>query len=198
MTPPFIASIVEGHGEAEAFPKLLYNIVLSIKPDTYPIVLPPHRVPRDSLLNVAGTLENYVVKAVADAGPTAILIILIDSDDDDPDDLTTRLAQRVRPQVDDAVSSVCVAVREYESWFIASLESIAPLAGIIDNTQIPENVEQIRGAKEWLRSHMPRGDSYKPTLHQAEFSSAIDIDLARQRSRSFDRLCCEIRRLLSA
>ena len=198
MTPPFIASIVEGHGEAEAFPKLLYNIVLAIKPGTYPIVLPPHRIPRDSLLNVPGAFENYVVKAFADAGPTARLIVLIDSDDDDPEDLATRLAQRVPLQVRAEVFSVCVAVREYESWCIASLESIAPLAGITNDTQVPENVEQIRGAKEWLRQRMPRGDSYKPTLHQAEFSSAIDIGLARQRSRSFDRLCRELQRLLSA
>ena len=198
MTPPFIASIVEGHGEAEAFPKLLYNIVLAIKPDAYPIVLPPYRVPRDSLLNVPGTLENYVAKAFADAGPTARLIILVDSDDDDPEDLAAKLAQRVPPHVDATVFSVCVAVREYESWFIASLESIAPLAGMTNDTQVPENVEQIRGAKEWLRQRMPSGDSYKPTLHQAEFSSAIDVELARQRSRSFDLLCHEMQRLLSA
>ena len=198
MTPPFIASIVEGHGEEEAFPKLLYNIVIAIEPAAYPIVLPPHRVPRDSLLNVPGALEDYAVKAINDAGPTARLLVLIDADDDNPEELEARLSQRVPPHIPPNSVSVCVAVREYESWFIASLETIAPLAGITNNTQVPESVERIRGAKEWLRRRMPTGNLYKPTLHQAEFSSAVDIVIARHRSRSFDRLCREVERLLSA
>ncbi len=87
MTPPLIASIVEGHGEEEALPKLLYNVVLAIRPALYPIVLPPHRVPRDSLLNASGALEDYAVKAMTDAGPTARLLVLIDADDDSPAEL---------------------------------------------------------------------------------------------------------------
>ena len=198
MTPPFIASIVEGHGEEEAFPKLLYNIILTVKPAFYPIVLPPHRVPRDSLLNVPGTLEDYAVKAMADAGPTGRLLVLIDSDDDDPRGLASRLLQRLPPNIPNARSAVCLAVREYESWFIASLESIAPLAGIDRSVRPPHNVEQIRGAKEWLTRRMPPGNAYRPTLHQAEFSSAVDVDLARRRSQSFDLLCDEVGRLSSA
>ncbi len=197
MTPPFIASIVEGHGEEEAFPKLLYNIILTVKPAAYPIVLPPRRVPRDSLLNVPGTLEDYAVKAMADAGPTGRLLVLIDSDDDDPIELESRLSRRLPQNISGARSSVCLAVREYESWFIASLESISPLAGIDSSVQAPDGIEQIRGAKEWLSRRMPSGDAYRPTLHQAEFSSAVDVDLARCRSQSFDRLCNEVSRLSS-
>jgi hypothetical protein len=198
MTPPLVASIVEGHGEEEALPKLLYNIVLAVQPALYPIVLPPHRVPRDSLLNVSGALEDYAVKAVTGAGPTARLLVLIDADDDDPTELEARLLQRVPQHIPATRVSVCVAVREYESWFIASLETIAPLAGIANNTRVPESIEAIRGAKEWLSMRMPRGQTYKPTLHQAEFSSALDIGLARLRSQSFDRLCAEVQRLLTA
>ena len=197
MTPPFIASIVEGHGEEEAFPKLLYNIVLTVKPAAYPIVLPPHRVPRDSLLNVPGTLEDYAVKAIADAGPTGRLLVLIDSDDGDPGELESRLLQRLPQSIPGARRAVCLAVREYESWFIASLESIAPLAGIDGSVRVPNGIEQIRGAKEWLSQRMPSGDAYRPTLHQAEFSSAINVDLARQRSHSFSYLCDEVVRMLS-
>ena len=82
MRAPFIASIVEGHGEEEAFPKLLYNIILTVKPAVYPIVLPPYRVPRASLLNVPGTLEDCAVKAMAANGPTGRLLAPIDSGDD--------------------------------------------------------------------------------------------------------------------
>ena len=96
MTSPFFASIVEGHGEVEAFPKLLYNIAIAIQPEVYPIVLPPHRVPRDTLLNVSGSVEDSTVKAITDAGPAGRLFILIDADDDDPAELENRLLSRVR------------------------------------------------------------------------------------------------------
>ena len=198
MTPSFIALIVEGHGEEEAFPKLLYKIILAVKPATYPTVLPPHRVPRDSLLNVSGTVEDYAVKAMAHAGPTAKLLIRIDVDDDLPEELESRLSIRIPHHIPSSQVSVCIAVREYESWFISSLETVGPVAGIEESTPVPDNIEQIRGAKEWLSRRMPDGDAYRPTLHQAEFSSAIDVDLAPRRSRSFRFLCQEVVRILSA
>ena len=123
MRPPFIASIVEGHGEEDAFPKLLYNIVIAIRPEAHPIVLSPHRVPRDSRLNAPGTLEYYATKAVADAGSTARLIILLDADDCHPAELESRLLQRVPQHIPPNRVSVCIANREYENWFIASLEA---------------------------------------------------------------------------
>ena len=198
MTPPVLTSIVEGQGEEEAFPKLIYRVAAAIQAEVHPIIRPPFRVRRDALKNRQGALEEYAVKAFLEGGPTARLIILLDAEDDPFEELGQQLLQRVPSHIPRDRVSVSIANREYESWFIASLESIAPLAGINETTPVPQNIENIRGAKEWLSRRMARGEPYKPTLHQADFSSAVDIDLARQRSPSFDRFCREVERLLSA
>ena len=197
MTPPFFASIVEGQGDEEALPKLIYNIAIAIGSGVYPIALRPYRIPRDILLNTPHALEDYAASAIADAGPTDRLVILLDADDDCPAELGPQLWRRVAGIVPRERVSVCIANREYETWFIASLETIAEPAGINPTTPAPPNVESIRGAKEWLSRRLPSGYPYKPTLHQAALSSAVDVPLARQRSQSFDRFCREVERLLA-
>ena len=197
MTPPVFASIVEGQGEEEAPPKLIYNVAAAIGGEVRPIVRPPFRVQRDALKNRPGALEEYAAKAFREGGPTARLIILLDAEDDPPEALTQYLLQRVPSHLPLERVSVSIANREYEAWFIASLETIAGIAGISGSVSVPQNVEGIRGAKEWLSRHMPDGSPYKPTLHQAELTSAIDINRARQRSQSFNRFCREVERLLT-
>ena len=157
MTTPFIASIIEGKGEVEALPKLIYNVVMALTPDSYPIVLRPHRVPRDRLLTVPGLLEYHCERAFAEAGPNARLIIMLDADDDCPAELGPCLRQRIGSRFSGELFSVSIANREYENWFIASLETIAGEIGVIQDTQVPDNIEGIRGAKEWISRHMPSG-----------------------------------------
>ena len=87
--------------------------------------------------------------------------------------------------------AIVFAHREYEAWFLASMETIARGSG---NSFGPDlvyegDVETRRGVKEWLTHQMPPRQIYKPTLHQAGFTALIDIELAQQRSRSFRRLC---------
>ena len=198
MTTPFIASIIEGKGEEDALPKLIYNVVLAVTPDSYPIVLRPHRIPKDRLLTVPGLLEYHCERAVAEAGPNARLIVMLDADDGCPAELGPRLHQRIVSRFPRERFSVNIANREYENWFIASLETIAGEIGVSQDTQVPDNIESIRGAKEWLSRRMPSGATYRPRLHQVELSSAVDVPLARSRSQSFDRFCREVERLLRA
>ena len=197
MTLPVITSIVEGEGEEEAFPKLIYNIATTSGLAVRPIVRPPFRVQRDALKNRPDALEDYAVKAFREGGPEARLIVLLDADDDCPAELGPQLLQRLSVRIPLERVSVSIANREYEAWFIAGLESIASYVSIDADTTVPQDLEDIRGAKEWLSQHMPSGSPYKPTLHQAELSSAVDISLARQRSQSFDRFCREVERLLA-
>ena len=197
MTVPVITSIVEGEGEEEAFPKLIYNIATNSGFAVRPIVRRPFRVQRDALKNRPDALEDYAVKAFREGGPEARLIVLLDAEDDCPAELGPRLLQRLPVHIPLERVSVSIANREYEAWFIAGLESIASYVSIDADITVPRDLEDIRGAKEWLSRRMPSGSPYKPTLHQAELSSAVDISLARQRSQSFNRLCREVGRLLA-
>ena len=91
--------------------------------------------------------------------------------------------------------SVNIADREYESWFIASAEAIASHIGTVSSPVLPDNIEEIRGAKGWLAQNL-LSRRYDPIDDQPAFSTYIDVSMARRRSRSFDRFCQEIERLL--
>ena len=205
MIPPVFATIVEGAGEVTAFRTLIYRIAETWGATTYPIIGKIWRVPKSTIVNTPGALESQAQKAISRAESSAHLpnetraklIILIDADDDCPADLGPRLRERLIARFPDNPISVSIANREYETWFIASLETIAEPAGINPATPAPPNVESIRGAKEWLSRRLPSGYPYKPTLHQAALSSAVDVPLARLRSQSFDRFCREVERLLA-
>ena len=197
MTPLIYAPIIEGHGEEEALRVLINSVLAAIESDVYPTIVAPYRVPWGTLVHVDGELERYAAMAIRDGGPMAKLIVLLDADDRCPAELGPELLNRIHARFPLNSASVNVADREYESWFIASSESIAAHVGSSADFEVPANIEEIRDAKGWIRRNvLNRG--YKETVDQASFSSCIDVPLARQRSQSFDRFCREVERLLSA
>lgn len=109
----------------------------------------------------------------------AALLVLLDMDDECPKTQALALTQRVvaMEPLPFSVAIVC-ARREYESWFLASLESIHT------GEYYDSDPEGIRNPKGWLRKKF----GYKPTVHQARYTQSLDLDIARLRSRSFRRL----------
>lgn len=93
--------------------------------------------------------------------------------------------------------SLVLANREYEAWFLAAAESLGGHCGLPSDLTSPSNPEGIRGAKEWLRRHMPRVRKYSETVDQPALTSVFDMQMARQRADSFDKCYREIVRLLT-
>ena len=89
-----------------------------------------------------------------------------------------------------------LAHQEYEGWFLASAESLRGRRGLPSDLLPPDAPEAIRGAKEWLRQRMPKNRRYAETADQVALTGAVDFDLARSRSDSFDKCYREIERLL--
>lgn len=87
-----------------------------------------------------------------------------------------------------------VAKCEYESWFIAAVDSLQGTRGISADAEVPEDPDSIRGAKEWLRDRM--SGPYSPTADQATFTARFDMALARRRSPSFDKMWRAVSALL--
>ncbi len=196
MKFPVFAPIVEGHGEETAIRILINTILAAINSEIYPVIVAPYRVPWGRLVNVDGELERYVEMAICDGGPDTRLIVVLDADDRCPAELGPMLLARLNARFPNNPASVNVANREYESWFVASAESIARHVGSAQSFEIPSPIETIRDAKGWIgRNVLHR--SYKETADQASFSSRIDVSLARGRSHSFNRLCLEVHRLLA-
>jgi len=91
---------------------------------------------------------------------------------------------------------VVFAKREFEAWFLAAAESLRGQRGLPDDLAGPPDPEAIRGAKEWLQSRMPHGQSYSESSDQPALTATFDMNAAR-RADSFDKCFRELVRLLS-
>lgn len=189
-----IACIVGGHGEVQAVPILVRRIGERLDPPRYPLVERPIRIP-ESKLRKQDELERAVRFAASRAGDGGAVFVLMDCDDDCPAELGPALlgwAQAVRPDVS---IGLVLAKKEYEAWFLAAAESLRGSREIRNTIVAPDDPEGIRGAKEWLRQHMPAGRSYRETLDQPALTAVFDIDAARVAD-SFDKCVRELERLI--
>lgn len=191
---PYIAPIVEGHGECEALPALLHRIAQSVAGREALRVNSPIRVKLGSFLNDGDYFQRYVKLAAAKAAQEGgSVLILLDCEDQCPAELGPKLltkAQAVRPDVNIIVT---LAYREYETWFLTAAQSLRGLHTLPPDLDPPEDPETIRDAKGWLSKQMRHG--YDPVRHQPDFSRKFDLDAARANP-SFERFYHCIREFL--
>lgn len=188
-----IVAIVEGDGEVEAVPALIRRIHVAVSPEVPLEVGRPVRVPRDRLLK-DGELERYLGLAANVAGADGCVLVLLDANGDCPADLAPEILRRTRTARSDRRIEVVLAKCEYESWFIATVDSLRGTRGISPDAGVPPDPESIRGAKEWLRERM--GGRYSPTADQTALTTQFDMASARRRSRSFDKMWRTVSALL--
>lgn len=129
------------------------------------------------------------------------ILVLVDADDECPVEAVGSLVDRASALNLGVPVAVVYAKGEYETWFISSLsestgEGIRSRLNIAPSVNAPEDVEGIRGAKEWLEGRMPRDQAYKPTSDQEYLTYHIDMELVHSRSRSFRRLCHAVEELV--
>lgn len=198
MTEPLsLVSIVEGDGEVQALPILLRRLAVAIAPECSVVVHPPMRVPRANLVK-ADELERYVELATRQHGGQGAVIVLIDADDDCAAALGPKLLARAEVVRPGSLVAVVLAVKEYEAWFLAAAASIAGRRGLADDLASPSDPEAIRDAKGWLQARRTDGLAYSPNLDQPALSGLLDLELARSRSASFDKLWRELERILAS
>jgi hypothetical protein len=191
---PFLAPIVEGHGEVEALPALLHRIARANAFQGALHVNPPIRVKLGSFLHDSDFFRRYVMlaseKAVQEGGS---VLILLDCDDECPAKLGPELLRRARNVRSDVGMFVSLAHREFESWFITAIRSLRGVRGLPNDLLPPHNSERIRDAKGWLGERM--NVAYDPVTHQIEFTRKIDLSEACS-NQSFNRLYQHVCRML--
>lgn len=180
-----IVAIVEGDGEVEAVPTLIRRVHGEASPEAPLEVGRPIRVRRNQVLK-AGELERYLDLAANLAGADGGILVLLDANGDCPAKLGPDILRRARAARPDRRIEVVLANCEYESWFVAAIESLQGQRNVAAAATAPQDPESIRGAKEWLRDRM--GGTCSPTADQTALTALFDMGLARQRSRSFDRM----------
>jgi hypothetical protein len=192
-----IAPIVEGHGECEAVPILIRRIALTIDSGFVPRVLNPLRVPVLRLIK-SDELERSITLAANKLNGKGGIVVIVDCDWKDacPKVDAPRLLERAKLTRSDIPISVVLAKMEFEAWFIAAAESLAGQCGLSTDLASPANPEEIRGAKEWLSSKMHHPHGYIEIHHQPSLTNVFDMNMARQKSPSFDKCFRDISRIL--
>lgn len=203
---PRIVSIIEGQGEKPSVPILIGRISadLGLYVDGYKHVL----TKRDRFPRFADERERLVAAARVDAGLNGAILIVLDSDGEPPCRHARRgaapcllgvdLLEAVLPLVENVPTAVVWAECEYEAWFVAAAPSLIGEKGLAEGVEAPNHPDRVGDAKGWLSRNMRDGRKYAPTADQARFTAQFDMQMARERSPSFDRCYREIERLIRA
>ena len=189
-----IATIVEGHGEVVAVPRLLQKIKEEFAPELT-LITPVIRLSADKIKHDRAKLQEYIQIAADKIDNQGGILVLVDADSDCPATLGPALLQCAREVHSSVPLSVVLAKGEYESWFIAAAESLRGREGFPIDLAAPDSPETVQGAKEWLGKK--RGRKYTETLDQAKLTSAFDMEMARSASPSFDKLFRDVTQLLT-
>lgn len=180
----FVVPIIEGFGEVDAVPALIRRIGFECFQKEV-TVNQPVRIKASSFLKFGEEFKRYIELAAITAKENqGFVLIILDCEDDCPATLGTRIRAEAQKVRNDVPYLVCLAYREFETWFLYSAKSLAGHVGLPASLTPPQYPESIRGAKEWLGKQMPSG--YKETTHQVKLCSCFSFAEART-SASFDR-----------
>ena len=176
--------IVEGDGDIQAVPVLLRRFVEEA--GTYDIAVgKPIKLQRDKLVRQAD-VDRVVRRALLNQCDA--ILVLFDSDDDCPAETAAMVRDWSTAAAGAVPCDVVLAHREYEAWFLASIESLRGQRGIAEDALHHPNPESPRDAKGELRSRMRAGRTYLETRDQPAFSAQFSMPHAYARSRSFRKL----------
>ncbi|PWU13197.1 MAG: hypothetical protein C5B50_19755 [Verrucomicrobia bacterium] len=180
-----IQPIVEGHGEVEAVPVLLRRLRDQAQAFSLDVGRP---IRRKRWEFVDETAMKKAVRLAMLQPDCAAVLIMFDADDDCPKELVPTIEAWAKAEAGPMPCAVVIPNREYEAWFIASIESLRGKSGIRADAESHPSPETPRGAKGQLESRMVAGLSYAETVDQAPLTAAFDFALAHSRCRSFRRM----------
>lgn len=190
-----VAPVVEGHGEYNSIRILLVRLWREICGGEYLEVIRPVRRPRSKLvqeveLKKAVEFASLKLQGSISADHPGLVLILLDANSDPACVLGPKLLAWARQVAWGCEVSCVLANPEYESWFVASAES---LTGYLDLSQgmPPAEPERSRSGKKWIEVRY-RGSAYSETVDQPAMTAMMSLDTCRARSPSFDKLCREM------
>jgi hypothetical protein len=176
--------IVEGHGEVDAIPALLRRFVQ--ESGLYEIRVA--RAIRSHRADLAREDSLQKVIEVARLGGAEGILITFDSDDDCPVDLAQQIGAWAKKHANPLACEVAIAEREYEAWFLGSIESLRGTRGIALDAVSEAAPEAVRGAKAKLEKKMLAGRFYSERADQIALTVQLDLAQSYRTCRSFRRI----------
>ncbi|HEX6902802.1 MAG TPA: DUF4276 family protein [Thermoanaerobaculia bacterium] len=182
-----IQTLVEGQGDEQALPVLLRRLQQESGAFHLHFDHPIRR--RRSDFGRETTLRAAIRLALNRERGCEGILIVFDSDLDCPKELADRIRFWVQTETRGKPCEVVMAHREYEAWFLASLESLRGHRGIRTDARAHPRPESVRGAKEKLQAAMVRGrDTYVERTDQPALTALFDLAAAYRSCRSFRRM----------
>lgn len=190
-----VATIVEGHGEVAAVPILLRRMFAELCNRHDVDILRPIRERRGRLVKPdelcrAVQLAINKLRNPPHGDEPSLVLVLFDRDPSPelPCQMAPPLVALLKQQFSHQNTAVVLANVEYETWFVAAAESLTRYLKLQDQEVIPDDPEEKRLGKSWIKSRF-RGPSYSETQDQPAMTAAMEFTKARERSPSFDKLC---------
>lgn len=189
-----IYPIVEGHAEVEAVPVLLRRLLAAAQCHGVGVGRPIRR--KQAEFRSREPVQAVVRLARLQPECSAI-VLLFDGEDDCPRELAADVRAWARGAAGAIPCDVVVAYREYETWFLAAIESLRGKYGIRNDASAPADPESKRDAKGALEEYMPANRAYSETGDQPAMSAVFDMGLAYRQNRSFRKFVKTLGDILS-
>jgi len=189
-----LVCIVEGDGENRAVPVLIRRIAETTKVSD--VTLEVIRVRRDKFLNREEERRRVLQLAAARAGGSGAMLILLDADDDCAAEVAASVRKHAAAEVGHVTCRCVLAVREFESWFVAAARSLRGIRDLPWDLEPPGDPEAIRDAKGWLAERRTP-HRYAPTIDQPAFAASFDLEEARAGAPSFDKFYRDVSALMT-
>jgi len=180
-----ILPIVEGHYEVEAVGVLLRR--LRDQSGEFGIQVGKAIRRKRSEMVQQDPLRKAVRLALLQPSCDAILI-MFDADNDCPAVLAPMVDRWARDEAGAIPVAVVMPCREFEAWFLASMESLRGCRGILTTAEPHPDPEYPRHAKAQLDDRMEAGRSYSETADQAALTAQFDMTASYARCRSFRKM----------
>ena len=195
--PLRIAVIVEGHGEDSAIRGLLNRLWYEHLNGDGLEVLRPLRMSQGKLIQEDGLKKAVdAAKIDLDRRPPdefrKLVLILIDSEGKPPCQLAPQFLHWANQARMDADIACVLPHIMFETWFVAAASSLAGQNDLPGDLTTPDNPEENRLGKGWLKKQLPR--KYIETVDQARFIGRMNLAECRANSPSFDKLCRELQK----
>ncbi len=187
-----IIPIVEGHGDAMAVPLLLRRLLQEQHEFYYAIVGQAMRGRRSQLVDPE-ELKRWITLAWRKNKDCGGIFVVFDADDADAKSLGPHLLAHARIVSNGLPVYVVLAVREYEAWLLASIDSLKGKGTIVEAPALPAGgPESVRDAKGWVERNLAEDRPYAETVDQERLTALLDFRLAYAGSESFRRLFADV------
>ncbi len=177
--------IVEGHGEVAAAPVLLRRLLAEAACFHVGVGRPIRRTQSQFRSKEGVQAAVRLARLYPDC---AAVVILFDGEDDCPQEPAARVRVWALEAAEGTPCDVVIAFREYETWFLAAIESLRGRYGIREDAKAPADPESKRDAKGALEEFMPADRAYSETGDQPAMTATFDMASTYRRNRSFRKL----------